>query len=114
MAEKTDDDSSIPLKKIVNDDPLRDEVDDIQRASDIYGEWGPLQRNVLIFFVLIYIVASFQNTGVIFYLSPIAYHCVCIFHLYIECRQHNSSPGSCVIPLALRFFDFCQCRIVGM
>ncbi|KAJ6646134.1 Organic cation transporter protein, partial [Pseudolycoriella hygida] len=52
-----------------------DEPDDVKHASDIYGEWGPLQRNVTIFFVMIYIVASFQNMGVIFYLSPIDYHC---------------------------------------
>lgn len=70
MAKKIDYD--VPLTKIQND---RHEDEVVQRASDIYGEWGPLQRNVTIFFVMIYIIASFQNLGVIFYLSPIDYHC---------------------------------------
>ncbi len=52
-----------------------DDLDDVQRASDIYGEWGPMQRNAVIFFVLIYIVSSFQNYGVVFYSPPIDYHC---------------------------------------
>lgn len=73
MDKKNDDD--VPLNKIVNHSQSEEDHDDVQRASDIYGEWGPLQRNVTVFFVMIYIVASFQNLGVIFYLSPIDYHC---------------------------------------
>src|ERR1700755_1276052 len=72
MADKTDHDVSVPLKKVVHDD---ESPDDVKRASDIYGDWGPLQRNVTIFFVMLYIVASFQNTGVIFYLPQIDYQC---------------------------------------
>ncbi len=66
--------NDVPLANIANDGQ-DDDLDDVRRASDIYGEWGPLQRNVAIFFVLSYVVASFQNIGVIFYLSPIDYHC---------------------------------------
>lgn len=72
MAEETTND--VPLTNRSADDNLDDD-DDVRRASDIYGEWGPLQRNVSIFFVLIYVVASFQNIGIIFYVSPIDYHC---------------------------------------
>lgn len=75
MAKKTIDDVHLPLRKSTDDGLSDDVLDDVKRASDIYGEWGPLQRNVTIYFVLIYIIASFQNTGVIFYLSPIGYHC---------------------------------------
>lgn len=72
MAKKIDYD--VPLTPIQNDNQ-EDDADDIRRASDIYGEWGPLQRNVTIFFVVSYVVASFQNLGIIFYSPPIDYHC---------------------------------------
>lgn len=72
MASKIDERNNVPLTHITD---VNIDIDDVRRASDIFGEWGPLQRNVAIFFVLIYIVASFQNIGVIFYLSPIDYHC---------------------------------------
>ncbi len=71
MAQKIDNEVTVPLNQNIDDD----ELDDIQHASDIYGDWGPLQRNMTIYFVMIYIVSAFQNTGVVFYLSPIEYHC---------------------------------------
>lgn len=74
MAAKKIDDN-VPLKNFATDNQSEEGHYDVQRASDIYGEWGPLQRNATVFFVMIYIVASFQNLGVIFYLSPIDYQC---------------------------------------
>lgn len=71
MAQKIDNEVTVPLNQNIDDD----ELDNVQRASDIYGEWGPLQRNMTIYFVMIYIVSAFQNTGVVFYLTPINYHC---------------------------------------
>lgn len=67
MTQKIDNEVTVPLNQNIGDN-------DVQHASDIYDDWGPLQRNVTIYFVLIYIVSAFQNTGVAFYLSPIDYH----------------------------------------
>ena len=80
MAQKPDQTSSVDPKTIplVNGNENEDqdeEVFDVQHASDIYGEWGPLQRNATIFYIGIYLVASFQNHGVVFYTPSIDYNC---------------------------------------
>ena len=79
MADKSDNTSSIPLKCVTIDEEDEEdeepEVYDVQHASDIYGEWGPLQRNVTIYYIALYVIASFQNQGIIFYMPPIDYHC---------------------------------------
>lgn len=90
--------NDVPLTQMQNDNS-EDDVDDVRRASDIYGEWGPLQRNVAIFFVMIYIVASFQNHGVIFYLPPIDYHCKLPVGFedrnVSKCFQYDGSAEKC-------------------
>ena len=65
----------IKLNPILRDTDKLDEEYPIRHASDIYGEWGPLQKNATIFYVLIYLVAGFQNIGITFYTAPIDYHC---------------------------------------
>ena len=78
MVDKVDHTLSVPLKSTSDNghgDKDEEKVYDIKHASDIYGDWGPYQRNCLIYMISIYLVASFQNIGITFYSAPIGYHC---------------------------------------
>ena len=63
---------------------------EVTHASQIYGEWGPYQRNVAIYFFTIYFIAAFQNVGIAFYTPPIDYHCK-LTSVVNESVSHNVS-----------------------
>lgn len=52
-----------------------DNSDQIKHASDIIGSFGPFQRNILIFLVILYFVAPFQNAGIVFYTPTLNFTC---------------------------------------
>ena len=49
--------------------------EDVKHASDIIGNWGPVQRKVFLFFILLYIVAPFQNLSMVFYAPKLNFYC---------------------------------------
>ena len=47
----------------------------VTSISDIIGEWGPFQNQMLIFFVLVFVIAPFQNLGITFYSESDGFWC---------------------------------------
>ena len=47
----------------------------IRTISDIVGDWGPYQSRVFALYITIYIIASMQNQGIIFYTDKVDFWC---------------------------------------
>lgn len=68
-------------QKLHDDDGLtqklrpRDDEEVIEHATDIIGEWGPYQRWVIIVLTSIYIIAPFQNIGIVLYAPKLKFWC---------------------------------------
>ena len=68
---------------------------DAKTPSDVIGDWGPMQRRILIFLTLCDLIAPFNNSGIIFYLLKPTFYC----------NVYNETSGSldvyantCMIP----------------
>lgn len=61
------------LSELDKSESKKDE--DIRHATDIIGEWGPYQRNVLIIITALYCIAPFQSLGVVFYTPKLDFWC---------------------------------------
>jgi len=49
--------------------------EDVKYASDIIGDWGPVQAKIFFFLSLIYLVAPFQNISMVFYAPKLDFYC---------------------------------------
>ena len=47
----------------------------IHHASDIYGQWGPVQRNATIIYIILGLMSGFQNVGITFQVPQMPYEC---------------------------------------
>jgi OCT family organic cation transporter-like MFS transporter 4/5 len=56
------------------------EDSDVKHASDIIGDWGPVQSKVFIFFVCIYTVGPFQNLSLVFFAPKLDFYCLDSHH----------------------------------
>lgn len=61
-------------------EPLNEEFQSIEEekiktVSDIIGEWGPFQYRLLFLYLAIYIIAPFQNLGVVVYTDKVDFWC---------------------------------------
>ena len=50
--------------------------DTVEHPSDIIGEWGPMQRAIMICLLIIYIVAPFNNIHIVFTAPNADFYCV--------------------------------------
>ena len=50
-------------KKSLNDKKIEE---DIEHPSDVIGGWGPTQKRVVFYLILIYCVAPFSNSHIIY------------------------------------------------
>ena len=73
-------DSSIITEKTQVQQPHNS---DVKHASDIIGNWGPIQRKVFLFFVIIYTVGPFQNLSLVFFAPKLDFYC--------QDSHHNAS-----------------------
>lgn len=84
-----------------SDDPEGDLEDDIvEHPSDVIGGFGPLQRTIVIYLIVIYLVAPFNNSHIVFTAPNADFFCIDIdpatgkqVNLTNACRIGNSSDA---------------------
>ena len=73
-SEKQRDTLSVDEKQCVNDEEFDEHI---EHPSDVIGDWGPTQKRIVFYLILIYIVAPFSNTHVIYTApSKVDFYCV--------------------------------------
>ena len=73
-SEKQEDTLSIDEKQSLNNDKFEEEI---EHPSDVIGGWGPTQKRIVVYLILIYFVAPFSNSHIIYTApSKVDFYCV--------------------------------------
>ena len=63
-------------RKSLDREKQEDELSIIEHPSDIIGGFGPLQQNILIYLIVMYMVAPFNNNHIVFTAPKADFYCV--------------------------------------
>ena len=74
---------------------LNDNADEIKHPSDVIGSWGPTQKRVVLYLILIYTIAPFSNSTFV-YIAPsnVDFYCV---HVNVTTNETVYLKNACTI-----------------
>ena len=76
-SEKQRDTLSVDIKKCIVDIQIEEHEKSIEHPSDVIGGWGPTQKRVVFYLILMYCVAPFSNSHFVFSSpSKVDFYCV--------------------------------------